>query len=214
MAGNCGLNSWQQNSEIVHATSTDPEGPYVYNSTLLPHFAHGPKIRKLKDGSYFMMHLGCGYPFKPYVTTCKNGTTKPGLITSADPTNDEPAAAAPPLCNQFNVSIKTAKSLWGPWTDSQQVYLSSGSAPSWYVPSGRAFSNPSPHVMPDGSLTCAFRADARSGGEHVSISLAPTILGPYVDTRPHPAISSHNGEGNHFFVLLFFVSSFLFFSEY
>merc|ERR1712086_466670 len=67
MAGHCGLNSWQQNSEIVHATSTDPEGPYTYNQTVLPHFAHGPKVRALKDDTYLMMHLGCGKSFKPYV---------------------------------------------------------------------------------------------------------------------------------------------------
>jgi hypothetical protein len=55
--GHCGLDSWQQNSEIVRATSADPEGPYVYNETVLPIFAHGPSVRKTSSG-YLLMHLG------------------------------------------------------------------------------------------------------------------------------------------------------------
>ena len=41
MAGHCGLNTWAWNSELVRATSTDPVGPYTYQETLLPYFAHG-----------------------------------------------------------------------------------------------------------------------------------------------------------------------------
>jgi len=67
MGSHCGLDSWQSNSEIIHATSYDPEGPYVYNSTVLPYFAHGPSVREMPGGNgYFMMHLGCGYPFIPF----------------------------------------------------------------------------------------------------------------------------------------------------
>ena len=60
IAGHCGLDAWKQNSEIVHAVSNDPEGPYTYESTLLPYFAHGPSVRVLPNGSFMLMHLGCG----------------------------------------------------------------------------------------------------------------------------------------------------------
>ena len=36
MVGHCGLGAWQQNSEIVRATATDPEGPYVRTTTFIP----------------------------------------------------------------------------------------------------------------------------------------------------------------------------------
>jgi hypothetical protein len=123
MSGHCGLNSWQQNSELIQATANDPEGPYTYNSTILPHFSHGAKVRTLNDGSYFMMHLGCGYPFKPFKTGCVNGTSVK-KASVADEIVD------PPLCNQFNVSVKTAKDPKGPWSESQQVFLSSGTTPA------------------------------------------------------------------------------------
>jgi hypothetical protein len=192
MAGNCGLNSWQQNSEMIHAISTDPQGPYKYNSTILPHFAHGPKIRKINDG-FLIMHLGCGVPFKPFKTGCKNGTSGPKTLPQFNDEIDADGAT----CNQFNVSVMTSKSLYGPWTASQQVFLSSDPTPaskSWYVPSGRQFSNPAPLQLEDGSILCSYRADARSGGEHVSVATAPSILGPYTDSRPHPAVGTHNGE--------------------
>jgi hypothetical protein len=190
MAGHCGLNSWQENSEIVHATATDAEGPYSYHSTVMSYFAHGPSVRAY-GGGYLMMHLGCGRSFMPYRDQCRNGTTP----AHAEPTHDDAV-----LCNQFNVSIMTAKSLYGPWSSTdggEQVYLSSGSTPaakSWFVPSGRQFSNPAPFVKRDGSIMCAYRADARSGGEHVSVAVAATAAGPYTDERLHPAVASHSGE--------------------
>lgn len=181
MAGHCGLNAWQQNSELIHATSTDPVGPYVYNSTVLPHFAHGPSVRKTPDG-YMMMHLGCGVPFVPYIKDCTNGSTPRGEGGSGGDGGNK--------CTQFNVSVMTSPGVSGPWSPSQPVHLSSGTQqPSWYVQAGgRQFSNPAPHVMSDGTLRCAFRADSRTGGEHVSIATAKSPLGPYIDERSVPAV--------------------------
>ena len=194
MGGHCGLNSWRSDSEIVHATSTDPVGPYSKKETILPHFAHGPSVRALPDGKgFFMMHLGCGYPFTPF----KNCTRSGKMV---DATGRE---ASPPTCNQFNVSVMTATSPNGPWSGSQaaggrQVYLSSGSRPaneSWYVPSGRQFSNPAPYFLPNGSILCAYRADARSGGEHVSVALAASAdASEFVDSRGAAAVGSQTGE--------------------
>lgn len=128
MAGHCGLNSWKSNSELVRATATSPLGPFVYAETVLPYFAHGPTVRKLPDGQgFYMMHLGCGYPFQEYNTNCSNGTSN-----SVPPNVDTG-------CTQFNVSVRTSPSLLGPWSEGTQVYLSSGDAgdDSWFVTSGR-----------------------------------------------------------------------------
>eukprot|EP01050_Picozoa_sp_SAG11_P016574 SAG11_NODE_2279_length_3579_cov_6.588506_1_plen_344_part_00 len=184
--GHCGLNSWQQNSEIIHATSEDPEGPYTFNTTILPVFAHGPSVRKTSSG-YLMMHLGCGVPFKPYIADCTNGSTPKGSGGSGGNGTSG--------CNQFNVSVMTSPTIWGPWSKSEQVFLSSGSQdPSWYVPSGRQFSNPAPHIKADGSILCAYRADSRKGGEHVSIANAPAVAGPYLDERTAPAVGQTKGQ--------------------
>jgi len=165
MVNGTGLSSWTTHSEIVRATSRDAEGPYTLQETILKPFAHGPTVRSLGKGKGFvLMHLGCG-----------RAPTEAGQIP----------------CNQFNVSVMTAPRLTGPWSESKQVFLSSGKAkPSWYVPSGRQFSNPQPYILANGSVICAYRADARSGGEHVSIAKADTVFGPYLDERTQPIVTS------------------------
>ena len=186
MAGHCGLNAWQQASEIIHATSIDPVGPYVYNETIMGVFAHGPSVRATPKG-YMMMHLGCGVPFVPPFNDCKNGITPKGHGSAGFEGNITRA------CTEFNVSVMTASSLSGPWSASSPVHLTTG----W----GRGadtknhFSNPAPYVMPDGTFRVAFRAsskvyDREKGGEFVSIATAPQMDGPYVDTRTSPALSS------------------------
>ena len=57
MAFGCGLSEWSENSEIVHATSSDAEGPYTINSTVVPHFAHGPSLRQLVGGGWHRMDV-------------------------------------------------------------------------------------------------------------------------------------------------------------
>ena len=83
-----GLRNWQQNSEIIHATSTDAEGPYKYMDTVLPHFSHGPTVLQYNDTTYMMMHLGCGRPFMPFTHGCHNGSS-PGVTDAKNiPSND------------------------------------------------------------------------------------------------------------------------------
>lgn len=187
--GNCGLDSWRQNSQIIRATSTDPEGPYTLAEVVLPVFSHGPSVRKLNDGSgYMMMHLGCGRSFMKQIEGCTAGETPPQPPVSQ-------CTSSGGCCNQFNVSVMTAPSLNNSWSHSRQVFLSSGSQnSSWYVPSGRQFSNPAPHINPDGSLLCAYRADARGGGEHVSVAKASSPFSLYTDGRAEAAVATHTGE--------------------
>jgi len=61
------------------------------------------------------------------------------------------------------------------------------------VPSGRQFFNPAPHVLDNGTIMCAYRAGARSGGEHVSVATAANPTSLYIDARAAPAVS-HTGE--------------------
>ena len=165
---------------------------------MLPYFAHGPSVRVLPDGKgYFMMHLGCGYSFTPWKNCTKHTREERQQLKQVNP----------PTCNQFNVSVMTAPTVSGPWSGAQpgaaggkQVFLSTGpiraAGKSWYVPSGRQFSNPAPHFLANGSILCAYRADARSGGEHVSVALAEggADATEYIDSRGSAAVASHDGE--------------------
>ncbi len=142
-----GLLTWSVrylSSVGIGRSTTDPEGPYVmvkHNAALLPVFAHGASVRKLPPsagGGFWLMHLGCGY----------EAGAGPPLVCATEPQRDggsrDSAAAAPtvgtrrPVCNQFNVSLLTARTLHGPWMSQtgapggDQLYLGSGTAQqSW-----------------------------------------------------------------------------------
>lgn len=75
MVNHCGLNSWQSNSAISHATSTSVEGPYQEESIIHPYFSHNPKVVRAPDGTYLVYHIGCGDEAYPARTDCSNGTT-------------------------------------------------------------------------------------------------------------------------------------------
>ena len=61
MRNNCTLKAWKTNSEIVHAVSQNPTGPYhlaaiaggmgPHNAIVLPSFAHNPTVRAISLGS-------------------------------------------------------------------------------------------------------------------------------------------------------------------
>ena len=82
MTENCGLTSWETNSEVVHAVADSPLGPFSIQETVLKRFAHNPTIHKVGD-EYLLFHIGCSATEEP-CTTCKkctNGTTPPGFAS-------------------------------------------------------------------------------------------------------------------------------------
>ena len=78
MAGECGLNSWEQNSQLVHVTSAaGPEGPYSNETLIRLPFSHNPKLSRAPDGTYLIWHIGCGDNTTHRVGNCSGGVTPP-----------------------------------------------------------------------------------------------------------------------------------------
>ena len=75
MAANCGLNSWESNSEIVLAQSPAVDGHYEPVQTLLAPFSHNPTMHVLPNRSIVIAHIGQGEPYHPLNTNCTNGST-------------------------------------------------------------------------------------------------------------------------------------------
>lgn len=78
-ADHCGLNSWEANSELVHAVSAGgPAGPFVNDSVIRLPFAHNPKvIRDPMTGEYLIFHIGCGDNETRRYGPCAGGVTPP-----------------------------------------------------------------------------------------------------------------------------------------
>jgi len=185
MSHNCGVfQSWMTNSFVGRSVSTtgDVGGPYQFEQTVIPEFAHNPQTRKLLDGSYAIFMIGgwhenpchCGFPEDG--TSCpKQNTTS--IEASAFPSMDGSSATCsfrnwtknacpstmpgpngdccgPNLNSGCGISIAHSETFEGPWTvtplkitdqwDSDQVFC--------------AHTNPSPVVLPNGTIVMAFNA--------------------------------------------------------
>ena len=44
MTEHCGIGTWQQNSRVIHATSTEPGGSYVRKDVVWEVFSHEPEV--------------------------------------------------------------------------------------------------------------------------------------------------------------------------
>ena len=120
MTENCGLTSWETNSEVVHAVADSPLGPFSIQETVLKRFAHNPTIHKVGD-EYLLFHIGCSATEEP-CTTCKkctNGTTPPALQAAS-----RMALSGGDSCNGPHwTGLHTSKSLDGPWEDQGEVTI-------------------------------------------------------------------------------------------
>lgn len=52
MTNDCGIDYWEPNSRVVHATAPAADGPYTFESTVLAPFAHEPNAVRAPDGSW------------------------------------------------------------------------------------------------------------------------------------------------------------------
>eukprot|EP01064_Diplonema_japonicum_P036158 TRINITY_DN8044_c2_g1_i1.p1 TRINITY_DN8044_c2_g1~~TRINITY_DN8044_c2_g1_i1.p1 ORF type:complete len:481 (+),score=32.44 TRINITY_DN8044_c2_g1_i1:390-1832(+) len=90
MLNNCGLDTWAQNSRVIHSTSSDPLGPYEPQDVIFTDFSHEPDVKQLPNGS-LVMYLTQRVPNKWPVCECSNGSTpKDGScdLYPAHPDND------------------------------------------------------------------------------------------------------------------------------
>ena len=191
MAGHCGLNTWESNSQIVLAYAATPEGPFLPSaatataagSVLLPPFAHNPTLHVLSNGSLLVAHIGQGVPERPLWTNCSQGFTPRGATAAAAAAAVLPPA--PPL--QLGVAgtpLPAPNFLYLPSGDPRdgspwRVLNSSGG--SW------AANNPSLWVDPsDGSALLVYKVHCSCSPPctfcaQFGVATAPSWGGPYTD---------------------------------
>lgn len=76
MAGNCGLNSWETNSQLIHLVSeSGPEGPFVNETLIRLPFSHNPKLARAPDGTWQVWHIGCGDDTPVPMGPCSGGVS-------------------------------------------------------------------------------------------------------------------------------------------
>jgi len=185
MSGGCGLDCWQGNSEIAHAVSPDPLGPFTFQEVILPFFAHGPTIHQLSDGTFLLLHLGCSSPGHPVPDhppcTCPwNNGTSPA-------TERNILKSAPMACGSDYISLNSAMSVTGPWTTTEQKNPKA----SWAT----GTTNPGLFISANNSIIMAYRGNipVDSANERLGVAYASSWKADFVDPRSVP-IFAHGGE--------------------
>ncbi|KUJ19627.1 uncharacterized protein LY89DRAFT_457059 [Mollisia scopiformis] len=157
----CGLDYWSPYSRIVHATSLEgPAGPYEFHSEVVGTFAHNPTvIWSPADEKWLLYYIGCPQSVN---ATC----TSPSF--SCGPGNF--------INGESGISVLSSEDLYS-WTPHGQV-MSGMNDGAWDAD----ITNPSPHPLGrKGEMLLVYRGCPFncSGNELISLSTAPSFLGPY-----------------------------------
>jgi len=180
---------WMVASEIVHAVSTTPEGPYQFSDIALPargaqywdgRSTHNPRIARYKD-TYVLFYMGSTHPF--------DEINDSALLTLESPYTTVARS-------NKRIGIATSKSPYGPWERRSAPILDT--KPDTFY--SFLVSNPSPWINEDGSVLLVFKSRAYGnafpyhGAMAIGVAMATHFEGPYrvVDT---PIFSKdHAGE--------------------
>lgn len=150
---------WMVASEIVHAVSDKPEGPFKFSDVALPArggqywdgiSTHNPRIMK-HNGKYYLMYMGTTHPFE-------------------EPTKEELTLDSK-WCivarSNKRIGLAVADTPYGPWkrADKPIIDVEPNTFYSYLT------SNPSPVVNEDGSVFVIFKGRAYNGVKYSDMSL-------------------------------------------
>lgn len=179
---------WMVASEIVHATSDTPQGPYQFCDVALPargaqywdgRSTHNPRILK-HNHKYYLIYMGSTHPF-------------------ADPAYDEltlSSAWCTVARSNKRIGLAIADSPYGPWKRLDEPILKT--KPNTFY--SYLTSNPSPIIQEDGSVMMIFKGRAHTeNGKFSDMSLgiayASAIEGPYTVLNNDQPIFQVDGQG-------------------
>ncbi len=180
---------WMVVSEIVHAVSDTPEGPYKFNDIALGargaqywdgRSCHNPKIIKYKD-MYILYYMGSTHPFEDLTEENADELTLDSKWCIAGRWGKR-------------IGVATSKSPYGPWErlDKPILNIEPNTSHSYLT------SNPSPIIKDDGSVVIIFkgRGYKTDGVTHddmtVNVATAPSYDGKYTVSSTKPLFSVDN----------------------
>lgn len=179
---------WMVASEIVHAVSDIPQGPYKFSDVALPargaqywdgRSTHNPRILK-HNGKYYLIYMGSTHPFP-------NPSDKQLTIQSQ--------WCIVARANK-RIGLAVADSPYGPWKRMDEPILKT--KPNTFY--SLLTSNPSPIIQEDGSVMMIFKGrryidDSRHSAMSLGMAYAPKIEGPYTVLNNDKPIFEVNGQG-------------------
>eukprot|EP01047_Picozoa_sp_COSAG01_P022109 COSAG01_NODE_1304_length_10809_cov_2.635387_4_plen_554_part_00 len=166
----CNLGAWTSNSEVIHAVSPQPTGPFQLRNVALPPWHHNPQAVLHPDGTWLLYTIGTvGVPAQHH---CRKAGAAADAAAQASP---PPLGVRGPKTGEF-VQLHYSRSPDGPWTF---LNLTGDPANPGIFGGGTTDNhdhgtNPTPWVMNNGTVVV---------GSHDStgfyIQVAPHWRGPY-----------------------------------
>lgn len=179
---------WMVSSEIVHAVSDVPEGPYEFSDVALPargaqywdgRSTHNPRIFK-HNSKYYLVYMGSTHPFEEPTYEEMTLSSKWCIVGRANK----------------RTGLAIADSPYGPWERLDEPILG---------PKANTFysyfaSNPSPIIQDDGSVMMIFKGrshteDGKYSDMALGVAYAPSIEGPYQVLNNDQPIFQIDGQG-------------------
>lgn len=109
IANNANMEYWPVNSYVIHATSINPQGPYVYMGDAFPVFSHAVDVKRGPGGKWIAF-LTAG------VVDGKLGPSSYGPAVEFTEDGQPTRELNPRASNEATVLV-TAESPYGPWSD-------------------------------------------------------------------------------------------------
>ena len=156
MTNGCNLGAWTSNSFVMHGTSTNATGPFVFRDVALPRWHHNPQALLSRDGTWLLYTIGT--PGTPMEATC-----------------DHEHSLGGPDTGEF-VQLHYSHSPFGPWTFLNLTHNASnpGIFDGGLTTNGDHGTNPCPVELPNGTVVVGAHDDV---GFYVQV--APSWRGPY-----------------------------------
>lgn len=179
---------WMVASEIVHAISSTPEGPYKFSDVALSargaqywdgRSTHNPRIFKYNH-KYYLIYMGSTHPFEEPSYEELTLDSKWCIVGRANK----------------RIGLAVADSPYGPWKSLDEPILKT--EPNTFY--SYLTSNPSPVIRKDGSVLMIFKGRAHTENGRYSdmalgIASAPSIEGPYTVQNDKQPIFQVKGQG-------------------
>lgn len=175
---------WMIESEIAHAVSDTPEGPYAFSDVALPargaqywdgRATHNPKIVKHGD-TYVLFYMGSTHPFEDFPEGEELKLRSKYSIVAR---------------SNKRIGVAWSKSLNGPWIRSDAPVLDT--RPETFY--SFLTSNPAPWINEDGSVLLVFKSRMYKedfpfqSSMAIGVAGAPHFKGPYELLSDEPIFS-------------------------
>jgi hypothetical protein len=156
------LEGYVFHSEVVHAVSPQPEGPYEFREVVLPargegfwdgKMPHNPTITRWGD-TYYLYYIGSTYE---------------GESPSPDSMARLKRLWLQPAYKNIRIGLATAQSLSGPWERHDAPIL----APQPHGFDSVVVTNPAPCVTESGETFLVYRTHIRGSGNRLALARAP-----------------------------------------